>query len=141
MFADVPLASARRRLTRGDEAILRFVAATEILETDFWPQYNELGGIQDSEVPGGTGNPAYTAALAVLDSDMAQYIHDTPTTSSRTSRSSTPTSRRGVGNRFDLPPVQDVDRQHGNRRTEHPQAHEPDAADRRHELVDAVSQR
>jgi len=76
MFADVPLASARRRLTRGDEAILRFVAAAEILETDLWQQYNELGGIQDSEVPGGGGNPAYTAALANLDSDMAQYIHD-----------------------------------------------------------------
>jgi hypothetical protein len=39
-------------------------------------QYNELGGIQDAEVPGGTGNPAYTAALQVLDSDFSQYIHD-----------------------------------------------------------------
>jgi hypothetical protein len=64
------------RLTRGDAAILRFLAAAEILETDVWQQYNELGGIQDSEVPGGTGSPAYTAALAALDSDMAQYIHD-----------------------------------------------------------------
>src|SRR5271170_5807250 len=63
-------------LTKGDAAILRFLAAAEILETDLWQQYNELGGIQDSEVPGGTGSPAYTAALAVLDSDMAQYIHD-----------------------------------------------------------------
>src|SRR5437899_3014054 len=64
------------RLTRGDAALLRFAAAAEILETDFWVQYNELGGIQDSEVPGGSGSPAYTAALEVLDSDMAQYIHD-----------------------------------------------------------------
>lgn len=64
------------RLTRGDAAMLRFAAAAEILETDFWVQYNELGGVQDKEVPGGSGNPAYTAALAVLDSDMAQYIHD-----------------------------------------------------------------
>jgi hypothetical protein len=64
------------RLTRGDAALLRFAAAAEILETDFWVQYNELGGVQDSEVPGGSGNPAYTAALAVLDSDMAQYVHD-----------------------------------------------------------------
>lgn len=63
-------------LTRGDAALLRFAAAAEILETDFWVQYNELGGVQDSEVPGGSGNSAYTAALAVLDSDMAQYIHD-----------------------------------------------------------------
>ncbi len=64
------------RLTPGDAALLRFAAAAEILETDFWVQYNELGGVQDSEVPGGSGNPAYTAALTVLDSDMAQYIHD-----------------------------------------------------------------
>jgi hypothetical protein len=64
------------RLTRGDAAMLRFAAAVETLETDFWVQYNELGGVQDSEEPDGTGNPAYTAALAVLDSDMAQYIHD-----------------------------------------------------------------
>src|SRR6267154_251909 len=63
-------------LNHGDAAILRFLAAAEILETDFWVQYNELGGIQDSEVPGGTGIPAYTAALQVLDSDMPQYIHD-----------------------------------------------------------------
>src|SRR3989475_10337080 len=63
-------------LTKGDMDILRFLSAAEILETDFWQQYNELGGIQDSEVPGGSGNAAYTAALAVLDEDMAQYIHD-----------------------------------------------------------------
>ena len=64
------------RLTKGDAAILRFLAAAEILETDFWVQYNELGGIQDSEVPGGSGIAAYTAALKVLDGDMDQYIHD-----------------------------------------------------------------
>ncbi|MGH9689288.1 MAG: ferritin-like domain-containing protein, partial [Candidatus Acidiferrales bacterium] len=63
-------------ITKGDAAMLRFAAAVEILETDFWQQYNELGGIQDSEVPGGTGNPVYTASLEVLDSDFAQYIHD-----------------------------------------------------------------
>jgi hypothetical protein len=63
-------------LTPGDAAILRFLSAAEILETDFWQQYNELGGIQDSEVPGGSGSAKYTAALAVLDADMAQYIHD-----------------------------------------------------------------
>ena len=63
-------------LTRGDAAILRMLAAAEILETDFWRQYNELGGVQDSEVPGGSGSAAYTTALQVLDSDMPQYIHD-----------------------------------------------------------------
>ena len=63
-------------ITKGDAAILRFLAAAEILETDLWQQYNELAGIQDSEVPGGSGNPAYTEAVAVLDEDMNQYIHD-----------------------------------------------------------------
>jgi hypothetical protein len=69
-------AEASGGLTPGDAAILRFLAALETLETDFWQQNNELGGIQDSEVPGGTGNKPYTDALTVLDSDMPQYIHD-----------------------------------------------------------------
>ncbi len=78
LLADVPAAAARRHhaLTKGDEAILRFLAAAETLETDFWQQYNELGGIQDKEVPGGSGNKPYTDALAMLDEDMAQYVHD-----------------------------------------------------------------
>src|SRR5215472_15030312 len=63
-------------LSMGDAALLRFAAAAEILESDFWVQYNELGGIQDSEVPGGTGNEVYTSKLQVLDSDFPQYIHD-----------------------------------------------------------------
>ena len=76
LLAESAPARASGGLTPGDAAILRFLAALETLETDVWQQYNELGGIQDSEVPGGSGNPDYTAALAVLDSDMAQYIHD-----------------------------------------------------------------
>src|SRR5438045_4322395 len=72
-LADRPASS---KLSKGDAAILRFLAAAEILETDFWQQYNELGGIQDSEVPGGSGSKPYTEALEVLDGDMPQYIHD-----------------------------------------------------------------
>src|SRR5438105_8323497 len=64
------------KLEKGDAAILRFLSAAEILETDLWQQYNELGGIHDSEVPGGSGSPAYIKALEVLDGDMPQYIHD-----------------------------------------------------------------
>ena len=66
----------RPRLTEGDVNILRFLAAAEILETDLWQQYNELGGVQDNEVPGGSGNEVYTSALEKLDEDMPQYIHD-----------------------------------------------------------------
>jgi hypothetical protein len=76
LLANSPTARASGGLTRPDADILRFLAAAEIIEADLWQQYNELGGIQDSEVPGGTGNPAYTAALQVLDGDMNQYIHD-----------------------------------------------------------------
>jgi len=79
LLADPPTASARGgggHLTKGDVAILQFLAAAELLEADLWEQYNELGGIQDSELPGGSGNRAYRKALSVLDEDIPQYIHD-----------------------------------------------------------------
>jgi hypothetical protein len=76
LLTNVSPAFASGGLTKGDAAILRFLAAAEILETDMWQQYNELAGIQDSEVPGGSGNPDYAEAVAVLDEDMSQYIHD-----------------------------------------------------------------
>lgn len=63
-------------LTAGDVAILQFLAAGELLEADFWTQYNELGGIQDSEVSGGTGNVVYTERLRSIDRNFPQYIHD-----------------------------------------------------------------
>jgi len=76
-------------LIKGDAAILRFVAAAEIIESDIWLQYNELAGKQDGEVaklaskliPGYPpqvtgGNTAYTNAVLQLDGDMDQYISD-----------------------------------------------------------------
>src|SRR5258706_9230999 len=74
--AGAGLLAEANTLTTGDAAILRFLSAAEIIETDLWIQYNELGGVQDSEVPGGTGSDKYTKALEVLDADMPQYIHD-----------------------------------------------------------------
>ena len=56
-------------LTKGDVAILRFLAAAELIEFDLWGQYNELGGVNG-------GNSAYMAALSNLDGDMPQYISD-----------------------------------------------------------------
>ena len=76
LLGSIRTAEASGGLSEGDAALLRFPAALETLEADFWIQYNELGGIQDNEVPGGSGNPAYTEALAMLDEDMDQYIHD-----------------------------------------------------------------
>src|SRR5438128_743727 len=60
------------QITEGDAALLRFAAAAEILETDFWVQYNELAGIQDVEEPDGSGNLDYTEAVKQLDEDMDQ---------------------------------------------------------------------
>ena len=76
LLPSIRTAEASGGLTPGDAALLRFAAAAEILEADFWIQYNELGGVQDNEVPGGTGNEAYTEAIEVLDEDMPIYIHD-----------------------------------------------------------------
>src|SRR3984893_389750 len=76
------------RLTRGDAAILTFLAAAEILESDLWEQYWELSSVTGlsgfeaanpatgkKPTPTG-GNAAYTTALLILDGDMPQYIND-----------------------------------------------------------------
>ena len=69
----------RRRLTNGAAAILRFLAAAEIIESDLWEQYWELGGVQTNEFADALqpfGNAPYTAALTILDGDQPQYITD-----------------------------------------------------------------
>ncbi len=75
------------KLSKGDASILRFLAAAEILESDLWEQYWELGGTQKSDfastnpatgtapTPTG-GNANYITALKILDGDMPQYILD-----------------------------------------------------------------
>jgi hypothetical protein len=76
----------RRKLSRGDVALLQFALWAEVVESDLWTQYAELGGVGPSG--GGAaqaeeefqgfigGNPAYTLALQNLDGDMPQYITD-----------------------------------------------------------------
>jgi hypothetical protein len=54
-------------ITKGDVAILRMLAAAELIEADLWQQYAELGGVNG-------GNPAYMAALTNIDGDMNTYI-------------------------------------------------------------------
>jgi Ferritin-like domain len=51
-------------LTRGDVAILRFLAAAELLEADLWQQYAELTN----------NNHPYQQALWQIDPDMVSYI-------------------------------------------------------------------
>src|SRR6201987_4299235 len=64
-------------LSKGDADLLRFAAWAEIVESDLWTQYNELGGAtQPNDGPANVGNPAYILALQNLDSDMPQYITD-----------------------------------------------------------------
>ena len=70
------LAQSSSSLTAGDAAILRFLAAGEALEADFYTQYNELGGIQDGEVPGGSDDRIYSEKLRRIDPNFPQYIHD-----------------------------------------------------------------
>jgi hypothetical protein len=85
LFADEENGERSGSLTSGDAAILRFLAAAEIIESDLWLQYAELGGAQtqpngqpENELPGlpTGGNTPYTNALQQLDGDMPQYIHD-----------------------------------------------------------------
>jgi len=64
-------------LTKGDADLLRFAAWAEIVESDLWTQYNELGGAtKPNDGPPNVGNPPYKLALQNLDSDMPQYISD-----------------------------------------------------------------
>ncbi len=69
--------SSSATITKGDIAILRFLAAAELIESDLWTQYAELGGIGNNppiEVdPNQVLNP-YQVALSNLDSDGPQYV-------------------------------------------------------------------
>src|SRR5271165_5786837 len=51
-------------ITRCDVAILRFLAAAELIEADLWQQYAELAN----------NNPAYNNALLNIDPNMVAYI-------------------------------------------------------------------
>ena len=62
------LAQTSESLSKGDVAILRLLAAAELIEADLWQQYAELGGVTE-----GTQNP-YQLALQNLDGDGSQYI-------------------------------------------------------------------
>jgi hypothetical protein len=66
------------RLTRGDVAILRFLAAAELIESDLWIQYAELGGLTPGQLPLETLQTpplnSYQNAFLNLDGDGPQYI-------------------------------------------------------------------
>ena len=70
-------AQERGRLNPGDVAILRFLAAAELIKSDLWQQYAELGGIGNNlpiEVNPNQQLNNYQIALSNLDGDGPQYI-------------------------------------------------------------------
>jgi hypothetical protein len=78
VFADDNDSSRSSQLTKGDISILRFLAAAELIESDLWVQYAELGGLTPGQLPVETKpfTPMnnYQAAMMNLDSDGPQYI-------------------------------------------------------------------
>jgi hypothetical protein len=56
------------RLTKGDIAVLRFLAAIELIEGDLWQQYEEVGGVSEGS------QTNYQLALQFLDADGSQHI-------------------------------------------------------------------
>ena len=83
LLATGPLARAQGQtqssgsLNKGDIAILRFLAAAELIEADLWTQYAELGGIginSPIEVDPTQTLNTYQVALSNLDGDGPQYI-------------------------------------------------------------------
>jgi len=65
-------------LSSGDTAILKFLAAAELIEADLWQQYAELGGLTPGQLPVETApfTPmnSYQAAFMNLDPDGPQYV-------------------------------------------------------------------
>src|SRR6202041_33300 len=82
LLANATSVRAQERVTRGplspgDAAVLRFLAAAELIESDLWTQYAELGGIGDNppiEIDPNQQLNSYQAALSNLDGDGPQYI-------------------------------------------------------------------
>ena len=134
-------AESSSALTKGDAAILRFLAALEILEADLWQQYNELGGIQDREVPGGSGNRPTPRPWKRWMTTCLSTSTTIPITSSATSSSSTLTW---------TPKVQNQSIWIGSARCQavklpapgrHRTAHQPHETHRGHKLVHSLPQR
>ncbi len=64
MMANRGYAAGGDTPTAGDIALLKFLAAAELLETDLWTQYTELA----------LNNPNYKSALKAIDPALPEYI-------------------------------------------------------------------
>ncbi len=58
------LAGTKPTLNSGDLAVLKFLAAAELVEADLWGQYSELA----------TNNPEFRRALQQIDGSMPDYV-------------------------------------------------------------------
>jgi hypothetical protein len=66
LMGSLPAVGQSIRLTPGDAAVLRFLAAAELLEDDLWQQYCELA----------VSNPGFNEALRSIDPSLVRYICD-----------------------------------------------------------------
>ena len=136
--------TASTSLTQGDIAILQFLAAAELIESDLWQQYAELGGIGNNppiEVDPNQSLNNYQIALSNLDGDAPQYISSN--TLDEISHANFPECLPGVEGRRSGEPrqVPHAAGQQGGTGGEYRAAHQPDAAQRGHQLVRSLSQR
>ena len=61
---EIAFAGPMPSLNDSDVAVLRFLAAAELVESDLWGQYCELA----------TNNPRYRNALQTIDESLPDYI-------------------------------------------------------------------
>src|SRR5258708_9627615 len=61
---EIAFAESRPSLNDSDVAVLQFLAAAELVESDLWGQYCELA----------TNNPGYRNALQTIDESLPAYI-------------------------------------------------------------------
>src|SRR6266581_3588398 len=78
----------RRHLPDGDVAILKLLAAVELIEEDLWQQYNELGGVDAPD-------SGYKAGLVILDGH--QPLRDAGSESKQLGSVTNPPQYRGIG--------------------------------------------
>ena len=144
-------------ITGGDIAILTFLSALEQVEADLWIQYAELGG-PTKAVLGAQGlstidlqlngksittglAPDYVIALQVLDGDMPQYIADnTDDEISHHQFLNNYLASKGAKT-IDLSQFCLSATQSGNGCAAKRAAHQSEAVDGGHEVVDSVPQR
>jgi hypothetical protein len=62
--AEPVFAGTKPTLNSGDIAVLKFLAAAELVEADLWGQYSELA----------TNNPKFRRALQTIDDSMPDYV-------------------------------------------------------------------